>query len=223
MLAFLLILLPLLVLAWQAWQSLNALSDQAALVNRTTLIDARRSEAMTNAALEMERSYRQYCVLDDPTLARVYQSQRKRYSEMLDAHAGVLPDDKLYQALRQDLNNLAQLQCNNSGPDAAAAARLEAFASANTEMVQATRTVVFSRGQQLQREIAERAIFWLAIAGAISGESGDGAAFHEDDYRSGEKYRKHDQPAGEGRSLGNSVSFSGPSELRSVGQYSLVK
>ncbi|GHM56563.1 hypothetical protein ECZU51_52330 [Escherichia coli] len=67
MLAFLLILLPLLVLAWQAWQSLNALSDQAALVNRTTLIDARRSEAMTNAALEMERSYRQYCVLDDPT------------------------------------------------------------------------------------------------------------------------------------------------------------
>ncbi len=62
---------------------------------------------------------RQYCVLDDPTLAKVYQSQRKRYSEMLDAHAGVLPDDKLYQALRQDLNNLAQLQCNNSGPDAA--------------------------------------------------------------------------------------------------------
>ena len=116
MLAFLLILLPLLVLAWQAWQSLNALSDQAALVNRTTLIDARRSEAMTNAALEMERSYRQYCVLDDPTLAKVYQSQRKRYSEMLDAHAGVLPDDKLYQALRQDLNNLAQLQCNNRVP-----------------------------------------------------------------------------------------------------------
>ncbi|MFP1591851.1 hypothetical protein ACLB1M_20230 [Escherichia coli] len=70
MLAFLLILLPLLVLAWQAWQSLNALSDQAALVNRTTLIDARRSEAMTNAALEMERSYRQYCVLDYLRLRR---------------------------------------------------------------------------------------------------------------------------------------------------------
>ncbi len=52
-------------------------------------MDARRSEAMTNAALEMERSYRQYCVLDDPTLEKVYQSQRKRYSEMLDAHAGV--------------------------------------------------------------------------------------------------------------------------------------
>lgn len=51
---------------------------------------------MINAALEMERSYRQYCVLDDPTLARVYQNQRQRYSQMLDAHAGVLPDEKLW-------------------------------------------------------------------------------------------------------------------------------
>lgn len=94
-LSFVLILLPLLVLAWQAWQSLNALSAQAAHINRTTLVDARRSEAMINAALEMERSYRQYCVLDDPTLARVYQNQRQRYSQMLDAHAGVLPDEAL--------------------------------------------------------------------------------------------------------------------------------
>ncbi|HFI2979129.1 TPA: two component system sensor histidine kinase QseE/GlrK [Escherichia coli] len=219
MLAFLLILLPLLVLAWQAWQSLNALSDQAALVNRTTLIDARRSEAMTNAALEMERSYRQYCVLDDPTLAKVYQSQRKRYSEMLDAHAGVLPDDKLYQALRQDLNNLAQLQCNNSGPDAAAAARLEAFASANTEMVQATRTVVFSRGQQLQREIAERGqyfgwqslvLFLVSLVMVL--------LFTRMIIGPVKNIERMINQLGEGRSLGNSVSFSGPSELRSVGQ-----
>ncbi|CBG89242.1 two-component system sensor kinase [Citrobacter rodentium ICC168] len=219
MLAFLLILLPLLVLAWQAWQSLNALSAQAALTNRTTLIDARRSEAMTNVALEMERSYRQYCVLDDPTLAKVYQSQRLRYSEMLDAHAGVLPDDKLYQALHQDLNDLAQLQCRNSGPDTAAAARLEAFASANTEMVQATRAVVFSRGQQLQQEIAERGQFfgWQALAlflvslamvllftrmiiGPVKG------------------IERMINRLGEGRSLGNTVTFTGPRELRSVGQ-----
>ncbi|PAP51737.1 two-component sensor histidine kinase, partial [Salmonella enterica subsp. enterica serovar Braenderup] len=104
-------------------------------------------------------------MLDDPMLAKVYQSQRKRYSDMLDAHAGVLPDDKLYQALRQDLNALAQLQCKDSGPEAAAAARLEAYANANTEMVQATSTVDYSRGQQLQQEIAERGQFfgWQAL------------------------------------------------------------
>lgn len=219
MLSFILILLPLLVLAWQAWQSLNALSAQAAQTNRTTLIDARRSEAMTNVALEMERSYRQYCVLDDATLAKVYQSQRRRYAEMLEAHAGVLPDDKLYQSLRQDLDALEQIQCKNSGPDDASAARLEAFASANTDMVQATRTVVFSRGQQLQREIAERGQFfgWQAlvlflvslamvllftrmIIGPVKG------------------IERMINRLGEGRSLGNTVSFKGPRELRSVGQ-----
>ncbi|MFK3661626.1 two component system sensor histidine kinase QseE/GlrK [Scandinavium sp. NPDC088450] len=219
MLSFLLILLPLLVLAWQAWQSLNALSDQAAMTNRTTLIDARRSEAMTNAALEMERSYRQYCVLDDATLAKVYEGQRKRYSSMLDAHAGVLPDDKLYQALRQGLNSLSELRCKNSGPDNDAAAQLEAFATANTEMVQATRAVVFSRGQQLQQEIAERGQFfgWQAlvlflvsltmmllftrmIIGPVKG------------------IEKMINRLGEGKTLGSTALFKGPRELRSVGQ-----
>lgn len=219
MMAFLLILLPLLVLAWQAWQSLNALSAQAAQTNRTTLIDARRSEAMTNAALEMERSYRQYCVLDDRTLERVYQNQRKRYSDMLDAHAGVLPDEKLYQALREGLEGLARLQCKNSGPDEAATRRLEAFANANAEMVQSTRAVVYSRGQQLQQEIAERGQFfgWQAlvlflvslalvllftrmIIGPVKG------------------IERMINRLGEGRSLGNTVVFKGPRELRSVGQ-----
>jgi Signal transduction histidine kinase len=219
MLAFLLILLPLLVLAWQAWQSLNALSAQAEKTNRTTLIDARRSEAMTNIALEMERSYRQYCVLDDPTLAKVYQNQRKRYSDMLDAHAGVLPDEKLYQALRQDLNGLAQLQCHNSGPEKVAATRLEEFARANTEMVQGTRTVIFSRGQQLQQEIAERGQFfgWQAlvlflvslamvllftrmIIGPVKG------------------IESMINRLGEGALLSEGEIFRGPRELRSVGQ-----
>ncbi|STW49158.1 sensor-like histidine kinase YfhK [Klebsiella pneumoniae] len=206
-LSFVLILLPLLVLAWQ---SLNALSAQAAHINRTTLVDARRSEAMINAALEMERSYRQYCVLDDPTLARVYQNQRQRYSQMLDAHAGVLPDEKLWQALRQDVSDLAQLQCKNSGPDAQAAARLEVFASNNSDMVQATRAVVYSRGQQLQQEIAERGQFfgWQAlvllftrmIIGPVKG------------------IERMINQLGAGKSLDDAALFTGPRELRSVGK-----
>lgn len=219
MLSFLVILLPLLVLAWQAWQSLNVLSDRAATTNRTTLIEARRSEAMTNAALEMERSYRQYCVLDDATLANVYQGQRKRYSDMLAAHEGVLPDTLLYQRLRKQLDALAQLRCKNSAPDAQAMAGLDAFASLNSGMVQATRTVVFSRGQQLQQEIAERGQFfgWLAlvlfllsltmmllftwmITGPVKG------------------IESMINRLGEGESLAGSGVFKGPRELRSVGK-----
>lgn len=219
MLSFLLILLPLLVLAWQAWQSLNALSSQAALTNRTTLIDARRSEAMTNAALEMERSYRQYCVLDDATLAKVYQGQRKRYSEMLDAHAGVLPDDKLYQTLRQDLNDLAELRCKNSGPEDKAAAQLEAFASANTDLVQATRTVVFSRGQQLQQEIAERGQFfgWQALVLFLVSLTMM-VLFTRMIIGPVKNIQRMINRLGEGKSLGSSAMLTGPRELQSVGQ-----
>lgn len=165
LLAFLLVLLPLLVLAYQAYQSLDHLSAQAADINRTTLVDARRSEAMTSVALEMERSYRQYCVLVEPTLQKLYQNQRKQYSQMLDAHAPILPDERYYQTLRQLLTQLAAIKCYNSGPDQEASALLESFSRSNAEMVQATRAVVFSRGQQLQQAIAERGQFfgWQAL------------------------------------------------------------
>ena len=219
LMAFLLVLLPLLVLAWQAWESLAALSDRAADTNRTTLTDVRRSEAMARTALELERSYRQYCVLDDPMLARLYQTQHSRYSQMLDAHAPALPDIRYYRSLRQYLTQLSKLQCQNSNPVAQAAENLEGFSSANAQMVQATREVVFSRGLQLQREIADRGqyfgwqalilflvslvLVWLftrMIIGPVKG------------------VERMINRLGEGRSLGNSVLFKGPREIRSLGQ-----
>lgn len=163
--AFLLVLVPLLVLAWQAWQSLNALSDQAAQTNRNTLADARRSETMTSLALEMERSYRQFCVLDDATLKNVYQEQHKRYIHLLDAWSHGQPDSALFQGLRANLAALEQLHCLNSVPNKQASLSLEAFADNNAQLTQATRTMVYSRGQLLQQEIAERGQFfgWQAL------------------------------------------------------------
>jgi two-component system sensor histidine kinase GlrK len=161
-LAFVLILLPLLVLAWQAWQSLNALSAQARIstARRLSTPDA---AAMINAALEMERSYRQYCVLDDPTLEKVYQNQRKRYSEMLDAHAGVLPDEKLYQALRQDLNDLRSCSVKTGRMPMPPRALKRLPAPTARWCRRPARW--YSRGQQLQQEIAERGQFfgWQAL------------------------------------------------------------
>lgn len=219
MMAFFLVLVPLLVLAWQAWQSLNALSAQAEQTNRSTLTDARRSETMTNIAVEMERSYRQYCVLDDPRLSSVYQSQHERYAQMLEAHAPVIVDVNLLQRLNDSLVALSALQCRNNAPDSEALHELELFATSNAEMLQATRAVVFSRGQQLQQDIAERGQFfgWQAlvlfllslalviiftrmIIGPVKGI---------------ERMIKH---LGEGRLLSESENFKGPRELRSVGQ-----
>ncbi|CNI87279.1 MULTISPECIES: HAMP domain-containing sensor histidine kinase [Yersinia] len=219
LMAFLLVLLPLLVLAYQAYQSLDHLSTQAADINRTTLADARRSEAMTSIALEMERSYRQYCVLDDATLAKLYQHQRKQYAQMLDAHASILPDVRYYQTLRDLLTQLSDIQCKNSGPEQNASLLLEQFSRSNAEMVQATRDVIFSRGQQLQKDIAERGqffgwqslllflvsvllvvLFTRMIIGPVKG------------------IERMINRLGEGRPLGNTALFKGPRELRSLAQ-----
>ena len=219
MMAFFLVLVPLLVLAWQAWQSLNTLSAQALQTNRSTLTDARRSENMTNIALEMERSYRQYCVLDDSRLSSVYQSQHERYAQMLEAHAPVILDANLLQRLNKTLAALSTLQCHNNAPDGDALHELEIFATANAEMLQATRAVVFSRGQQLQQEIAQRGqffgwqalvLFLLSLALVIIF-----TRMIIGPVKAIERMIKH---LGEGRLLQECENFKGPRELRSVGQ-----
>ncbi|MFC0225028.1 sensor histidine kinase [Serratia aquatilis] len=217
--AFLLVLLPLLVLAYQAYQSLDHLSAQAADINRTTLVDARRSEAMTGVALGMERSYRQYCVLVDPTLERLYQNQRKQYSQMLDAHAPILPDNRYYQTLRNLLTELATIKCQSSGPDKEASKLLESFSISNAEMVQATRNVIFSRGQQLQQAIAERGqyfgwqaliLFLVSVLLVV--------LFTRMIIGPVKAVERMINRLGEGRPIGTTASFKGPRELRSLAQ-----
>ncbi len=219
MMAFFLVLVPLLVLAWQAWQSLNTLSAQAEQTHRSTMADAGRSETMTNIALEMERSYRQYCVLEDARLLSLYQEQHGNYAQMLEAHALVIADTRLLQTLTKSLAALSVLQCRNNAPDTAALHELEVFSVSNADMLQATRGVVFSRGQQLQQDIAERGQFfgWQAlvlfllslnlviiftrmIIGPVKGI---------------ERMIKH---LGEGRLLEDGESLKGPREFRTIGQ-----
>ena len=219
LMAFLLVLLPLLVLAWQAWESLSALSERAADTNRTTLTDVRRSEAMARTALELERSYRQYCVLDDPMLARLYQTQRSRYSQMLDAHAPVLPDIRTYQSLRQNLTQLSQMKCVNSSPVKAAGDVLESFSAANSQLVKTTREVVFSRGLQLQREIADRGQYfgWQALILFLL-SLGLVLLFTRMIIGPVKAVERMINRLGEGRSLGQSLAFKGPREIRSLAQ-----
>ncbi len=219
LMAFLLVLLPLLVLAWQAWESLAALSEQAADTNRNTFTDVRRSEAMARTALELERSYRQFCVLGDASLARLYQTQWTRYGQMLSSHAASMPVLPSFRALQSALPQLQSARCDNGNPVAQAASALDTFSSANAQLMQATREVVFSRGLQLQREIAERGQFfgWQALllflislalvllfTGMIIGPV--------------KRVERMINRLGEGKTLGNSVSFRGPREIRSLGQ-----
>ncbi|WP_380183621.1 sensor histidine kinase [Kalamiella sp. sgz302252] len=219
LMAFLLVLLPLLVLAWQAWESLSALSNQAADINRNTLTDVRRSEAMARTALELERSYRQYCVLDDPMLANLYQSQHVKYARMLEEQAAAVPDDRLTQSLQQLLSRLAKISCDNSNPVKAASANLEEFSAVNGQLAQSTRATVFSRGLQLQREIAERGQYfgWQALILFLL-SLGLVVLFTRMIIGPVKAVERMINRLGEGRSAGHNLAFKGPRELRSLGQ-----
>lgn len=77
---------------------------------------------MASLALAMERSYRQYCVLDDPTLARLYQNQRQQYLLTLIGRGDLLPDPRYRQRLESLLAALDKLHCENSGQGGQASA-----------------------------------------------------------------------------------------------------
>lgn len=154
--AFWLVLLPLLVLAYQAYQSLEQLSNQAAEINKTTLLDARRSEAMSSLALEMERSYRQYCVLQDKALQTQYQKQFADYEQMLERQKTILPETPELLGLSAGLQKLTAISCETNEPTESTTKVLEQFSAQNTAVVQQTREVIFSRGEQLQKAIASK-------------------------------------------------------------------
>lgn len=217
--AFLLVLLPLLVLAWQAWHSLNVLSEQAARTNRTTLSDARRSEMMTAAALEMERSYRQFCVLNDATLAQVYQNQHQRYAALLQAQASVVVQPSVIDSLNLTLHKLSSINCKNNAPDTEAAALLDTFAHQNGQLAQATRGVVANRGIALQRQIAHRGQFfgWQALVLFLV-SLGLVLLFTRMIIGPVKSLGNMIKRLGEGRHLDCDTPFTGPRELRFLGQ-----
>ncbi len=218
-LAFTLVLLPLLLLAFQAWQSLDNLSEQAAEINRTTLTDVRQTESMAAIALEMERSYRQFCVLDDKGLIQLYQKQRRQYHQILSTRLGKLPDKRYDQRLNQLLVRLAQLDCTDSRPSGDASASLEAFSHANAEMVQATRDNIYARGQLLGQAIAQRGHFfgWQALL-LFMFSLVLVMLFTRMIIGPVKVLEKMINRLGEGKSLNRGESFRGPREIQSLAQ-----
>lgn len=219
LLAFVLVLLPLLILAYQAYQSLKTLSAQAAEMNRTTLTDVRRGESMIGLVVEMERSYRQYCVLGDATLQQLYQTQRERYFKMLSAHAVVSLDNKLYQKLDRSFNALIVMNCQNSEPQTSVVALLESFAKANSDLVQATREKLFSRGEILQSDIARSGQFfgWQALSLFLVSLLLV-LLFTRMIIGPVQVIEKMINRLGQGKTVDTTLTFQGPKELRSLAQ-----
>lgn len=160
--AFLLVILPLLFLAIQAYQSLNHLSDEAVHTNQTTLEDAQRVENMSSLALDMERRYRQYCVLKEQSLETLYNDLHKQYTVLLNEHklSVQIKNVDLYPELTNVVIYLEKLHCEEDQPTPAVLKSLQQFSSINGLISQATQDVLLSRSKQLQESIVQQGTFF---------------------------------------------------------------
>ncbi|MBF8222302.1 sensor histidine kinase [Halomonas sp. 328] len=126
LLAFLVVMLPLGVLMFQAGQALAELTRLADVGARQAVEETRRARALTSLSLEMERSARQYAVVEDPGLMAIFSERHAEFESLLRDQRRLLPDDPDIRALFPLLEELASL------PDAAGAEvreRLDAFAA----------------------------------------------------------------------------------------------
>ncbi len=109
LLAFLVVMLPLGVLMFQASQALSELSRLADVSARQAVEETRRARTLGALALEMERSARQYAVVEQESLLDIYAERLREYREQLAQQRELLPDDPDVEALEYLLGVLEGL------------------------------------------------------------------------------------------------------------------
>ncbi|MGO2503585.1 MAG: sensor histidine kinase [Cobetia marina] len=104
------VMLPIAVLMFQAGQALSELSELADVSARQAVDQTRRARTLTNLAVEMERSARQYAVLENPDLMKIYADKASAFRELLDEQARLLGEgDPRVSELKGSLSQLERM------------------------------------------------------------------------------------------------------------------
>ncbi|MHB0776650.1 sensor histidine kinase [Halomonas sp. WWR20] len=169
LLAFVAVMLPIAVLMFQAGQALSELSQLADVSARQAVEQNRRARMLSSLALEMERSARQYAVLEEEGLLDIYTEKAQRYQELLERHASLLPDDPDIQALLEQVRRLQRLPEMPMEEFQAALDEFGDFASRTDDVVMATNELVDNRIERI-REQAQgvRDRLWLQTTASVS-------------------------------------------------------
>ncbi|WP_192035362.1 HAMP domain-containing sensor histidine kinase [Halomonas sp. YLGW01] len=109
LLAFLVVMLPLGVLMYQAGQALSELTRLADVSARQAVEETRRARALSSLAVEMERSARQYAVLEEPGLREIYTQRASEFQALLAQQRLLLPDNPDARALAERIEGLKTL------------------------------------------------------------------------------------------------------------------
>lgn len=169
LLAFLVVMLPLAVLMFQAGQALSELSRLADVSARQAVEETRRARTLGALALEMERSARQYAVVEQESLLEIYAERLEEYRELLGQQRELLPDDPDVAALEQLLVGLEQMPELPMEAFREQLALFPHFAEHTEAIRRATNRYIDSRIETI-RERAEgvQTRLWLQTAALVS-------------------------------------------------------
>ncbi|GHE20880.1 sensor histidine kinase [Halomonas urumqiensis] len=169
MLAFLAVMLPLGVLMFQAGQALTELSRLADVSARQAVEETRRARTLGALALEMERSARQYAVVEQESLLAIYAERLEEYRQLLAQQRRLLPQDPDVAALEDQLEELAELPGlpmedfqERLGEFLAFAQHTEAMRRATNEHIDARIEMIRARAGTVQTRL------WLQTAALVS-------------------------------------------------------
>ena len=109
LIAFVVVMLPLGVLMFQAGQALSELTRLADVSARQAVEETRRARTLGVLALEMERSARQYAVLEQESLLEIYAARLEEYRQLLGRQRELLPEAPAVEALEAVLERLSDL------------------------------------------------------------------------------------------------------------------
>ncbi|SFC38565.1 two-component system, NtrC family, sensor histidine kinase GlrK [Marinospirillum celere] len=91
LLGFMLVILPLGLLVYQASDTYRELSAQAGLSAREAVAFTRRAQTLSNLALDMERTTRQYQVMQTPALLELLNNQQQSFARLLQQEFILFP------------------------------------------------------------------------------------------------------------------------------------
>lgn len=169
LLAFLMVILPLAVLVYQASQALSELSLLAERSARQAVEETRRARTLGNLALGLERSARQFAVVEEPSLLAIFDERLAEFSTLLRQHHRLLPKDPDVSALVSYLDGLSEMSELSVDEFRARLDELMRMAEHIEPMRQATNALIDQRLDSIHsRAMAVQERLWWQALGLVS-------------------------------------------------------
>lgn len=219
LLAFLVVMLPIAVLMFQAGQALSELSHLADISARQAVEQTRRARTLSNLALEMERSARQYAVLGQPGLMQIYSDKAREYAELLEAQRRLLPGNTHIMALSEQIQTLAMWPLMTAEDISVRLGEFTSFAERTSAVRDATNRHIDDRIEGISAQAADvQRRLWLQTAALVSASLALMLLFTWLIIRPIRQIERRILTLGSGMEPASSQLIQGPAELVNLGE-----